>query len=70
MRRARPVDGDPIHTTQTAAVRLRCSPENIRRLENLGHLKALRTASGQRLFRESDLDEYARLRAAAGGEQR
>ncbi len=56
-------DDEILHTTHTASRRLDCSAETVRRLADHGDLPAVRTVSGQRLYRESDLDELARKRA-------
>lgn len=54
---------DELLTTSHAARDLKCSEQTVRRLQASGQLPAIKTTSGQRLFRRSDLD---RVRDARG----
>lgn len=47
-------------TTGGTAKRLALSTDRVRQLEREGKLPAQKTQNGQRLFRTSDIDRYAR----------
>lgn len=47
-------------TVGDVARRLRMMPDAVRELERRGRLKAFRTEGGMRLFRESDVERFAR----------
>lgn len=53
-----------ILTTSDVARMLEVSPDWVRRLARAGHLPALRTRSGQRLFWVADVQRWARQRVA------
>jgi excisionase family DNA binding protein len=54
---------------QTTAVarRLWLSTERVRQLANEGALRAIRTTGGARLFRSTDVEDFARRRRVARG---
>ena len=58
------LDEEELLTTGDAARLIGLSPESIRRLSNEGKLTAIRTRTGQRLFRKSDLEALVRKRAS------
>lgn len=45
--------------TTDVALRLGCSPENVRALERAGKLPCERTPSGRRVFRTEDVERLA-----------
>jgi DNA-binding transcriptional MerR regulator len=49
--------------TNDVALALRCSPQNVRKLEKQGKLSAQRTAGGYRLFIASEVERLAAERA-------
>jgi excisionase family DNA binding protein len=51
---------DEILTTGDSARRLNLSADRVRQLEREGKLPALKTRSGQRLFKASDVDRLAK----------
>lgn len=53
---------DEYLTTAGAASLLGCTPDWVRRLELRGLLAALKTTSGTRTFRRSDVEAFARSR--------
>ena len=58
----------PLLTSEAARI-LGVAPQTLRLWEKLGHVKALKTAAGVRLFDPRDIERLARqreLRAAAG----
>ena len=55
---------DQILATSDAAKILECTPDNVRALERRGHLPALRTLSGRRIFRAVDVQKLAFIRRA------
>jgi excisionase family DNA binding protein len=52
-------------TTGDVAKRLKCSPDNVRRLEREGKLHAEKLSSGQRLFTSAEVDRIETERAQA-----
>jgi excisionase family DNA binding protein len=54
---------EPIYTTSGAARRIGVSEATIRRLATIGELPVTKTETGARLFRQSDLDAYAKRKA-------
>jgi DNA-binding transcriptional MerR regulator len=48
--------------TLDVALRLGCSSENVRALERTGKLRAEKTPSGRRIFKDEDVERYARER--------
>jgi excisionase family DNA binding protein len=54
-------------TTRDVSKLLDVSPEWVRQLERQGRLPALRTRSGQRLFKAVDVDVFAQQRADKQG---
>lgn len=54
-------------STCDAAKLLKCTPENVRALERRGRLPALRTPSGVRIFRASDVRRLAERRTSGAG---
>jgi excisionase family DNA binding protein len=57
------VDREELLTTSDAAKVLRVSTDWIRELERKGRLPALKTRSGQRLFKAVDVEDFAQARA-------
>jgi excisionase family DNA binding protein len=57
-------DDDALMTTSAAARLLERSEGTIRNLERIGTLPAVRTTSGQRLFRRGDVLRLLELRRA------
>lgn len=55
---------DVLLTPNDAGRILGITPEAVRALDNRGHLLALKTLSGRRLFRRSDVERLALERAA------
>jgi DNA-binding transcriptional MerR regulator len=58
---------DNFMATCDAAKRLECTPDNVRELERRGKLPALRTPSGRRIFRASDVNQLALERQTQRG---
>jgi hypothetical protein len=57
-------------TVTHAAQQLRMSPQNVRRLADVGRLPCQRTSSGERLFSISAIEDERRRRDAAAGRER
>jgi excisionase family DNA binding protein len=55
---------DDILTTALVARELGCTTDNVRFHERRGHLPALRTVGGQRLFRRADVETFKASRQA------
>jgi excisionase family DNA binding protein len=50
--------------TSSVARRLQISSDMVRHLERVGRLRAIRTASGVRLFARADVEQFIRNREA------
>lgn len=55
---------DQLLATCDAAKVLNCTPDNVRLLERRGHLTAVRTPGGRRIFRAADVARLAMEREA------
>jgi DNA-binding transcriptional MerR regulator len=55
---------DQLLATCDVAKLLGCTPDNVRALERHGHLPALRTLSGRRIFRAGDVQKFVLERLA------
>ena len=54
------VDMNELLTTGDTAKRIKRSTDRVRQLERAGKLPAQKTRSGQRLFKASDVDRFAK----------
>ncbi len=55
---------DQLLATCDVAKLLGCTTDNVRALERHGHLPALRTLSGRRIFRSADVHQFVLERLA------